>query len=68
MVPGLVKFFPDNDFIVKITVNNLRYLLYVLTEKDVIEAWNIGKDKQATRRIALISRNDIVHQASNVLK
>lgn len=68
MVPGFLKFFSEDDSIAKISVDNSRHLLYVLTEKGAIEAWNIGKDAQTTRRIARVSQNDIVHQASNVLK
>lgn len=68
MVPGFLKFFSEDDSIAKISVDNSRQLLYVLTEKGAIEAWDIGKDAQTTRRIARISQNDIVHHASNVLK
>lgn len=58
----------ENDSIVKMAVDNSRKLLYILTEKGAIEAWDLGSDHSCTRRIARISSNDIVMQASNVLK
>lgn len=68
IVPGFLKFFADEDSIAKIVVDNSRHLLYLLTEKGAIEAWNIGCDAQSSRRVARISQNDIVHQASSILK
>lgn len=68
IVPGFLKFFAEDDSIAKIVVDSTRQLLYALTEKGAIEAWYIGADVNSIRRIARISQNDIVHQASAVLK
>lgn len=68
IVPGFLKFFAEDDSITKIVIDSSRHLLYALTEKGAIEAWYIGTDVNSMRRIARISQNDIVHQASNVLK
>lgn len=68
IVPGFLKIFSEEDSIAKIVVDSTRHLLYALTEKGAIEAWFIGTELNATRRIARISQNDIIHQASNVLK
>lgn len=68
IVPGFLKVFSEEDSIAKIIVDDTRHLLYTLTEKGAIEAWDIGVDATVTRRIARISQNDIVHQASNILK
>lgn len=68
IVPGFLKVFAEADSIAKIVVDNSRHLLYTLTEKGAIEAWDIGTDASVTRRIARMSQNDIVHQASNILK
>lgn len=68
IVPGFLKIFAEDDSIAKIVVDSSRHLLYALTEKGAIEAWHIGTDINTTRRIARIAQNDIVHQASNVLK
>lgn len=68
IVPGFLKFFAEDDSITKIVIDSSRHLLYALTEKGAIEAWYIGTDSNSMRRIARISQNDIVHQASNVLK
>lgn len=68
IVPGFLKVFSEADSISKIVVDDSRHLLYALTEKGAIEAWDIGVDANVTRRIARVSQNDIVHQANNVLK
>lgn len=68
IVPGFLKFLATDDSIAKIVIDSTRHLLYALTEKGAIEAWYIGTDSNAMRRIARISQNDIVHQASSVLK
>lgn len=68
IVPGFLKFFSEDDSISKIAIDSTRQLLYALSEKGAIEAWFIGTDPNSMRRIARISQNDIVHQASNILK
>lgn len=68
IVPGFLNFFNEQDSVDKIVVDNSRSLLYVLTEKGAIEAWDLGSDYQCTRRVARLSQNDIVHHASAILK
>lgn len=68
IVPGFLKVFSEPDSTAKIVVDNSRRLLYTLSEKGAIEAWDIGEDANVTRRIARVTQNDIVHQASNILK
>ncbi|XP_065080595.1 nuclear pore complex protein Nup154 [Ochlerotatus camptorhynchus] len=68
LVPGIFKVFSENDSISKITIDNSRRLLYALTEKGAIEAWDIGTDANSVRRIARISQNDIASSAGNILR
>lgn len=68
MVPGFLKIFSEVDAVTKIVVDDSRQLLYVLTEKGAIEAWDIGPDSNQMRRLARVSQNDIAHTASNILK
>lgn len=68
MVPGFLKVFSDTDSISKIVVDNTKRLLYVLTEKGAIEAWDMGEDSSTMKRIARITQNDIAYHAGNVLK
>lgn len=67
-VPGIFKVFSENDSISKLTVDNSRRLLYALTEKGAIEAWDIGTDANSVKRIARVSQNDIVFSAGNILR
>lgn len=59
-------FLQEIDAIVKITVDNSRNLLYTLSEKGAIEAWDLSDN--LTRRIARLSQNDIANAAVNVIK
>ncbi|XP_055543878.1 nuclear pore complex protein Nup154 [Wyeomyia smithii] len=68
LVPGIFKVFSETDSISKITVDNNRRLLYTLTEKGAIEAWDIGVDTNTVRRIARISQSDIASAAANILR
>lgn len=68
MVPGFLKIFSEVDPITKIVVDDSRRLLYVLTEKGAIEAWDIGTDSNQMRRLSRVSQNDISYTASNILK
>ncbi|KAL9706816.1 hypothetical protein quinque_010334 [Culex quinquefasciatus] len=68
LVPGIFKVFSENDSISKLTMDNSRRLLYALTEKGAIEAWDIGTDVNSVKRIARISQNDIVFSAGNILR
>lgn len=68
MVPGFLKAFSETDPIVKIVIDNSRKILYTLTEKGSIEAWDLGIDYTTIRRIAKLTQNDICQLASNILK
>lgn len=68
IVPGFLKVFAEVDSLSKLVVDNSRKLLYTLSEKGAIEAWDLGADSGATRLITRIHANDIVQLASNVLK
>ncbi|XP_067621641.1 nuclear pore complex protein Nup154 [Eurosta solidaginis] len=68
MVPSFLKLFSDNDPIVSIVIDDNRQLLYTLTEKGAVEAWNIGTDCSSTRRFARVSQAEIVQRASGILK
>lgn len=68
MMPGFLKMFSEDDSIAKIVVDSSRHLLYTLSEKGAIEAWDIGADLSSVRRLARLSQNDIAHQAGSVLK
>uniref|UniRef100_A0A1A9WLY6 Uncharacterized protein n=1 Tax=Glossina brevipalpis TaxID=37001 RepID=A0A1A9WLY6_9MUSC len=68
MVPSFLKVFSENDPIMRLAIDNSRQLLYVLTEKGSIEAWDMGRDCNTMRRIAKITQNDIVQSASNIVK
>ncbi|XP_058446271.1 nuclear pore complex protein Nup154 [Malaya genurostris] len=68
LVPGIFKVFSENDSISKIIIDNSRRLLYTLTERGAIEAWDIGTDANSVRRIARISQNDIASSAANILR
>lgn len=57
----------DVDAIVKIVVDDSRHLLYTLSEKGAIEAWDLGTNSEATRRLCRISQNDIAYHARNIL-
>lgn len=65
VLPGFLKGFSE-DPIVKITVDNQRNMLYVLTEKGAIEAWDISDN--SARRIIRMSQNDITNAAINHIK
>lgn len=66
VVPGFLKVFSENDAIAKIQVDNKRNLLYTLSEKGAIEAWDLSDN--SARRITRMSQNDIANAATNVIK
>ncbi|XP_055597782.1 nuclear pore complex protein Nup154 [Uranotaenia lowii] len=68
LVPGIFKVFSENDSISKLTIDNSRKLLYALTEKGAIEAWDIGGDSNSVKRIARVTQNEIASSAGNVLR
>lgn len=68
MVPGFLKAFNEVDPIVKIAVDNSRKYLYTLSERGTIEAWTLGNDHSAIRRISRLTQNEIFQKASNIFK
>ena len=66
VVPGFLKMFSDNDGIAKIQVDDHRHLLYVLTEKGAVEAWDLTGN--AASRITRMSQNELANAASNIIK
>lgn len=67
VVPGFLKVFSDTDAVAKLTVDNVRKLLYVLYEKGGIEAWELEANGGA-RSVARLSPKEITQIASNALK
>lgn len=55
------------DPIMKLVVDDSRGLLYALTEKGTVEAWELTENDNI-RRIARLTTNDITYMASNILK
>lgn len=66
VVPGFLKVFSENDSVSKIQVDNQRNLLYILTEKGAIEAWDLSDN--SARRITRLSQNEIANAAANIIK
>lgn len=66
VVPGFLKVFSENDGVAKIQIDNQRNLLYTLSEKGAIEAWDLSDN--SARRITRMSQNDIANAASNAIK
>lgn len=65
VLPGFLKGFSE-DPITKIAIDNARSLLYVLTEKGSIEAWDINDN--SARRITKFSQNDVTNAAITHIK
>ncbi|XP_023298970.2 nuclear pore complex protein Nup154 [Lucilia cuprina] len=68
IVPSFLKVFSENDPIVRLAIDSSRQLLYVLTEKGSIEAWEMGQDCSTMRRIAKVTQNEISQCAGNIIK
>ncbi|XP_030384533.1 nuclear pore complex protein Nup154 isoform X2 [Scaptodrosophila lebanonensis] len=68
MVPSFLKLFTEVDPIVRIAIDNSRKLLYILTEKSSIEAWDMGTKYTNARRLCKITQSDIAGQAINLIK
>lgn len=56
----------ESDPVAKIDIDDQRNLLYVLTEKGAIEAWDLCDN--SARRITRLSQNEISNAASNYIK
>lgn len=68
VVPGFLKVFGEADPLVRLAVDDTRSMLYTLSEKGAIEAWELGADSGQTRRIARLSANDVISHASKILR
>ncbi|TMW43760.1 hypothetical protein DOY81_011160 [Sarcophaga bullata] len=68
MVPNFLKVFSENDPVVRLEIDSSRQLLYILTEKGSIEAWEIGQECNMMRRIAKITQNEISQSAGHIIK
>jgi len=55
------------DPIERIEIDNSRKLLYILTERGAIEAWDISTDYTNARRLGRITQNDITNQAVSLI-
>lgn len=66
VVPGFLKVFSESDAVAKIQIDNQRSLLYILSEKGAIEAWDLSD--YSARRITRMSQSDIANAASNAIK
>nr|XP_017099232.2 LOW QUALITY PROTEIN: nuclear pore complex protein Nup154 [Drosophila bipectinata] len=67
MVPSFLKVFSETDPIERIEIDNSRKLLYLLTEKGSIEAWDIGRDYTHARRLGRMTQNDMASQAVGLI-
>ncbi|XP_043641308.1 nuclear pore complex protein Nup154 [Drosophila teissieri] len=67
IVPSFLKVFSEVDPIERIEIDNSRKLLYVLTEKGSIEAWDISTDYTNARRLGRITQSDITNQAVSLI-
>ncbi|EDW88030.1 nuclear pore complex protein Nup154 [Drosophila yakuba] len=67
IVPSFLKVFSEVDPIERIEIDNSRKLLYVLTEKGSIEAWDISSDYTNARRLGRITQSDITNQAVSLI-
>lgn len=65
VLPGFLKGFSE-DPIMNIVIDNQRNMLYVLTEKGAIEAWDISEN--SARRITRLSQNEITNAATAHIK
>jgi nuclear pore complex protein Nup155 len=66
VVPGFLKIFSENDSIAKIDIDSQRQILYTLSEKGAIEAWDITNG--SARSIFRQSQNDIANTAASIMK
>lgn len=65
VLPGFLKGFSE-DPIMKIVIDNQRNMLYILTEKGAVEAWDISEN--SARRITRLSQNEITNAATMHIK
>lgn len=58
----------SEDSVIQIVLDDTRYILYVLTEKGSIEAYDMGDNGTSLSRIGKLTQNNIVHQAHSIVK
>ncbi|XP_025209018.1 nuclear pore complex protein Nup155-like isoform X2 [Melanaphis sacchari] len=54
--------------IIEIVVDNIRHILYTLTENSSIEMYDLGSDGKSTSRIVSLSHSNLEHQVSKLLR
>lgn len=58
----------EEDGIVQISIDDSRNILYTLTEKGTIEAYDMGENGNAMSRVTRISQSSLVNKAVNAVK
>lgn len=67
ILPNIWQYFGEADSIVDIAIDNDRALLYTLSEKSTIEAWQINGTNCVTR-LARVTQNEIVRTATSIIR
>ncbi|XP_075223372.1 nuclear pore complex protein Nup154 isoform X2 [Lycorma delicatula] len=69
LVPSFINAaFTEEDAIAQISVDNSRHILYTLSEKGMIELFDLGESGQSTARIACLSQAGIVQSAVQIVR
>ncbi|EEZ97868.2 nuclear pore complex protein Nup154 [Tribolium castaneum] len=68
LVPSFLNALSEEDGIVQIAVDNSRHVLYLLTEKGSIEAYDLGIKGDSFSRVTKIAQSTLVNQAVNIVK
>lgn len=58
----------EDDGIAQISVDNSRFILYVLTEKGTIEVWDLGEKGNSFSRVTKVFQSNLVQQAVYTVK
>lgn len=69
LVPSFINAaFVEEDSIAQITIDNSRHVLYTLSEKGVIEVFDLGECGTYTTRVASLTQSGIVQSAVNIVR
>lgn len=69
LVPSLINAaFSDEDAISQISVDNSRHILYTLSDKGTVVAYDLGENGTTTRKVHSLSQNSIVQSAFQIVK
>lgn len=60
--------FAEDDSIASICVDDSRHVLYTLSEKGSIEAYDMGEKGSVLHRVARVTQASLVQQAMNIVK